>query len=156
MKKITPFLWYDNNCEEAINFYSSIFKNSKIKSIAKYPGGPMEGKVMTAVFELDGQEFMAIDAGPTFKFTEAFSLYVNCQDQAEVDELWDKFLSNGGTASQCGWLKDKWGLSWQIIPKRLGELLSDPDKEKANRVMQAMLKMIKIDVVELEKAHEGK
>ena len=154
MQKITPFLWFDNQAEEAVNFYVSVFKNSSIKSIARYPGGPMEGKVMTAQFILDGQEFMAIDAGPVFKFTEAISLYVNCETQEEVDEYWKKFLDAGGQESQCGWLKDKYGLSWQIIPSVLGKLMSDPDREKANRVMQAMLGMKKIVVADLQKAYD--
>ncbi|CAN5144753.1 VOC family protein [soil metagenome] len=155
-QKITPFLWFNNNAEEAINFYTSLFKNSKIKSIARYgdeiPG--MKGKVLTAVFELDGQEFMAIDGGPQFKFTEAISLMVDCTTQEEVDELWAKF-TDGGEESQCGWLKDKYGLSWQIIPRSLGEMLSDKDPAKSGRVMQAMLKMKKIDTQKLKDAYEG-
>ncbi len=156
-QKITPFLWFNNNAEEAINFYTSLFKNSKIISINRYgdevPG--MKGKVLTAIFELNGQEFMAIDGGPQFKFTEAISMFVDCEDQEEVDKLWNK-LTGGGEESQCGWLKDKFGLSWQIIPKDLGNLLSDPDAGKAHRVMMAMLKMHKIDVAKLKEAYEQK
>jgi predicted 3-demethylubiquinone-9 3-methyltransferase (glyoxalase superfamily) len=157
MQKITTFLWFNNQTEEAVNFYVSIFKNSKIVSIARYgdevPG--MKGKVLTAVFELDGQQFMALDGGPVFTFTEAISLYVSCETQEEVDELWSKLTANGGQESQCGWLKDKYGLSWQIIPKVLGEMLSDTDPAKAGRVMHAMLQMKKIDVPTLKKAYEG-
>ena len=158
MKKITPFLWFDNQAEEAMNFYTSIFKNSKIISIKRYPNevpeGPtkgMEGKVLTGVFELDGQQFMALDGGPIFKFNESVSFYVDCQDQAEVDHYWDK-LSAVPDSEQCGWLKDKYGVSWQVIPKALNELMSDPDPAKAGRVVQAMLKMKKIIIADLEKA----
>jgi predicted 3-demethylubiquinone-9 3-methyltransferase (glyoxalase superfamily) len=154
MQKITPFLWFDGKAEEAVNFYVSLFKNSKVVSIARYgdetPG--MQGKVLTAVFQLDGQEFMALDGGPEFKFTEAISFYVHCKTQTEVDDLWEK-LTEGGEEVQCGWLKDKYGLSWQIIPSILGELLQDPDPEKAGRVMQAMLKMTKIDSDVLMRAY---
>ncbi|HVI60625.1 MAG TPA: VOC family protein [Candidatus Saccharimonadales bacterium] len=161
MQKITPFLWFDKNAEEAMEFYTSIFKDSKIVSIKRYPEGytegPMKGmggKVLTGVFELEGQRFMALDGGPIFKFNEAISLQVDCQTQEEVDELWGK-LSAVPESEQCGWLKDKYGLSWQIIPKQLGELISDPDPEKSGRVLRAMLKMKKIDIAELEKAHRG-
>jgi predicted 3-demethylubiquinone-9 3-methyltransferase (glyoxalase superfamily) len=162
MQKITPFLWFDNQAEEAMNFYTSIFKDSKIISIKRYPDGPleepmkgMEGKVLTGVFELQGQRFMALDGGPTFKFTEAVSFYIECENQEEVDYFWEK-LSEGGdqNAQQCGWLKDKFGLSWQVIPKALSKLMHDPDKEKSNRVLQAMLQMKKIDIAGLEKAAE--
>lgn len=160
MQKITPFLWFDNNAEEAMNFYISIFKNSKIVSIKRYPEGATEGpmkgmggKVLTGVFELEGQQFMALDGGPIFKFNEAISLVVDCKTQEEVDELWSK-LSAVPEAEQCGWLKDKYGLSWQIIPKVLGELISDPDPKKANRVTQAMLKMKKIDIAKLQQAYD--
>ncbi len=154
-QKITPFLWFDGQAEEAVNFYVSIFKNSKILSIAKYPDSVpgMGGKVLTAIFELDGQQFMALDGGPMYKFTEAISLYVDCETQEEVDALWSK-LSADPNAEQCGWLKDKYGLSWQIIPRALGELMSDKDQAKAQRVMQAMLKMKKIDIAALKKAYE--
>lgn len=158
MQKITPFLWFDDQAEEAINFYVSIFKNSKVVSITRYGDevpGP-KGKVMTATFQLDGQEFMALNGGPQFKFTEAISFFVNCETQEEVDELWGKLTSDGGEESMCGWLKDKYGLSWQIIPTALGEMLGDKDPEKAGRVMQAMLKMQKIDIKTLEQAYDGK
>ena len=148
MKKITPFLWFDYQAEDAMNFYISIFKNSQILDVSRAP----DGKLFTASFQLDGQEFMALNAGPLFPFTEAISLYVNCENQAEVDELWDK-LSAGGEESQCGWLKDKFGLSWQIIPAILPKLLGDPDPQKAKRAMDAMLQMHKIDIAALEKAY---
>lgn len=167
MQKITPFLWFDKNCEEAINFYVDVFNNSphktadsKIISIQRYEKGlevpgadEMEGKIITAIFELNGQRFMALDGGPIFKFTEATSFYVECQDQEEVDYFWEK-LSAVPESEQCGWCKDKFGLSWQIIPKRLDELASDPDKEKAHRVINAMLQMHKIDIKALEEAAE--
>jgi predicted 3-demethylubiquinone-9 3-methyltransferase (glyoxalase superfamily) len=153
--KITPFLWFNDQAEEAMNFYTAIFKNSKISSVSRYgEGGPgPQGSVMTATFELDGQEFMALNGGPLFTFTEAISFFVNCESQAEVDELWEK-LTEGGEESQCGWLKDKYGLSWQIVPSVLGELLNDPDAEKAGRVMNAMLQMKKIDIAGLKAAYE--
>jgi len=154
MKKITPFLWFDHQAEEAMNFYVSIFKNSKVVSVNRSGDGPEgKGKVNTATFELDGQEFMALNAGPLFKFTEAISFFVNCETQAEVDELWKK-LSAGGEEGRCGWLKDKFGLSWQIIPKALSELLGDPDPVKSKRVLEAMLQMNKIDIAGLKRAHE--
>jgi predicted 3-demethylubiquinone-9 3-methyltransferase (glyoxalase superfamily) len=155
MQKITPFLWFDNNAEEAINFYVSTFNNSKIISESRYPEGApgLAGQLMTATFQLEGQQFMALNGGPIFKFTEAISLFVSCKSQAEVDALWDK-LSAGGEKGQCGWLKDKFGLSWQIIPNALGELMGDPDPAKAGRVMQAMLKMTKIEVAELQRAYD--
>ena len=155
MQKITPFLWFDDNAEEAINFYASVFKNSKIVDMSRYPAngpGPA-GKLMTANFQLEGQQFMALNGGPLYKFTEAISLFVDCQTQAEVDELWEK-LSAGGEKGQCGWLKDKFGLSWQIVPRALGELLGDPDPAKAQRVMQAMLQMTKLDIKGLQQAAE--
>lgn len=157
MQKITPFLWFDGNAEEAMNFYTSIFKNSKILSIRRYgEAGPgPKGSVMTGTFQIEGQEFMALNGGPHFKFTPAISFFVNCETQAEVDELWDK-LCAGGETMQCGWLKDKFGVSWQIIPKALGELLDDKDPQKSQRVMKAMMKMIKIDVEGLKRAYEGK
>jgi predicted 3-demethylubiquinone-9 3-methyltransferase (glyoxalase superfamily) len=163
MQKVTPCLWFDKNAEEAMNFYVSVFPNSKIVSIQRYPDGPleapikgMEGKVITGIFELYGQSYMCLDGGPLFKFSEAISFVIECEDQAEVDELWNKLTADGGKESQCGWLKDKFGLSWQITPKKLGQLLSDPDKAKSNRVLQAMLKMQKIIVADLEAAAEGK
>jgi predicted 3-demethylubiquinone-9 3-methyltransferase (glyoxalase superfamily) len=160
MQKITPFLWFDRNCEEALNFYTSVFKNSKIVSIKRYPDGPLEepmkgfeGKVLTAVFELEGQRFMALDGGPIFKPTEATSFYIECKDQEEVDYYWNKLIEGGDPKSQvCGWLKDKYGFSWQIIPIQLPQLLTDPDKAKADRVLKAMLQMKKIVIADLEKA----
>ena len=156
MAKITPFLWFNDNAEEAMNFYVSIFKNSKVLGISRYgEGAPRPaGMVMTATFELDGQEFVALNGGPEFKFTEATSFYVNCATQEEVDWYWDRLTSEGGEESQCGWLKDKFGLSWQIVPTALGELLGDPDPLKAQRVMQAMLQMKKIDIAGLQRAHD--
>jgi len=155
MHKITPFLWFDDKAEEAMNFYVSIFKNSKTGTISRYgEGAPVpKGTVMTASFQLDGQDFMALNGGPLFKFTEAISFYVNCETQEEVDELWEK-LSAGGQPGRCGWLKDKYGVSWQIIPKDLGELMHAKDAEKAKRVIQAMLKMNKLDIAGLKKAYE--
>jgi len=156
MKKITPFLWFNNNLEEAMNFYISIFKNSKILEVNRYgKGGPQpEGTVFVARFELDGQEFFAVNGGPNLVFTEAISFYIDCMSQEEVDELWDK-LSEGGEKGQCGWLKDKYGLSWQIIPSALGELMGNKDAVKANRVREALLQMSKIDIKGLEKAYKG-
>ncbi len=150
MQRITPFLWFDGNAEEAMKFYVSIFKNSKIVSTMAGP----DGKVFTGTFQLEGQQFMALNGGPQFKFTEAISLFVNCETQAEVDELWNK-LTAGGAESQCGWLKDKFGLSWQIIPSALGRLLGDKDRAKASRAMQAMLQMKKIDIAKLQQAFDG-
>ena len=146
MQSITPFLWFDNQAEEAVNLYMSLFDNSKIINVARYgDAGPgPAGQVMSMTFQLDGQEFMALNGGPHFKFTEAISLFVNCETQEKVDRLWAK-LTEGGEESQCGWLKDKYGLSWQIVPTILGELLQDEDPTKAQRVMQAMLQMRKID-----------
>ena len=157
MQKITTFLWFDNNAEEAMNFYVSVFKNSKVLRVARYgDAGPgPKGTVMTANFQLDGQEFVALNGGPHFKFTEAISFVVNCETQQEVDEFWKK-LSEGGEESRCGWLKDKYGLSWQIVPTILPELLQDKDPEKAKRVMEAMLKMNKIDIKKLKQAYEQK
>ena len=151
MTKITPFLWFDTEAEEAMNFYISVFKNSKAGNVSRGP----DGKAFTVTFELDGQEFMGLNAGPQFKFNEAISMFVNCEDQAEVDELWAKLTADGGEESMCGWLKDKYGLSWQIIPKQLGELMGDPDPVKAQRVTQAMLQMRKIDVAGLQRAYDG-
>ncbi len=155
MQKITPFLWFDNQAEEAMNFYVSIFKNSKIITVARYgDAGPgPKGSVMTAVFDLNGQQFIALNAGPRFKFTEAISFVVNCDTQEEVDEFWEK-LSEGGEIQMCGWLKDKYGLSWQIVPTILGKLMQDKDAKKANRVMNAMLQMKKIDIKTLKQAYE--
>jgi predicted 3-demethylubiquinone-9 3-methyltransferase (glyoxalase superfamily) len=157
MQKITPFLWFDDKAEEAMTFYTSIFKNSKVVSVSRYgDAGPgPKGSVMSATFELEGQRFMALNGGPLFSFTPAISFFVNCQTQAEVDDLWEK-LSAGGKEDRCGWLKDKYGLSWQIIPSDLGEMLQDKDPEKSKRVMQAMLQMSKIDIEGLRRAHAGK
>ncbi len=154
MQKITPFLWFNNNAEDAAKFYTSIFKNSKIKAVARYgDAGPgPKSSVMTASFLLEGQEFTALNGGPVFSFTPAISFVVNCRTQTEVDSLWEK-LSAGGEKSVCGWLKDKYGVSWQIVPTILGKLLADRDPVKSNRVMQAMLKMTKINIVALKKAY---
>jgi predicted 3-demethylubiquinone-9 3-methyltransferase (glyoxalase superfamily) len=153
MQKITTFLWFNDNAEEAANFYCGIFKNSKILSMARFgEAGPgPKGSVMAVTFQLEGQQFMALNGGPLFSFTPAISFFVNCQDQAEVDELWEK-LSAGGEESRCGWLKDKFGLSWQIIPTALSELLGHKDPEKAKRAMQVMLQMGKIDIAKLQRA----
>jgi predicted 3-demethylubiquinone-9 3-methyltransferase (glyoxalase superfamily) len=155
MQKITPFLWFDSKAEDAMNFYVSVFKNSKVVRVSRYGEavpGP-KGTVMSATFELEGQQFYALNGGPQFTFTPAISLFVNCETQQEVDELWDK-LSEGGKKERCGWLKDKYGLSWQIIPSALGKLLGDKDPAKANRVMMAMLQMDKIDIGRLQQAYE--
>ena len=156
MQKITPFLWFDGKAEEAMNFYTSIFKNSKVGKVSRYgeTGPGPKGTVMVATFELDGQEFLALNGGPQFTFSPAVSFVVNCVTQEEVDEFWNK-LSAGGQALQCGWLKDKFGVSWQIVPTALGQLLSDPDPTKSNRVMQAMLQMAKIDIEKLKRAYSG-
>ena len=153
-QKITPFLWFDNQAEEAMNFYTSIFKNSKIKTVMRYgEAGPgPKGSVLGGTFQLEGQDFMALNGGPLFTFTPAISLFVNCETQEEVDELWEKLLA-GGEKSRCGWLKDKYGLSWQIIPTALGEMLQDKDPAKSQRVMKAMLQMDKIDIKTLKQAY---
>ena len=153
MQKITPFLWFDGNAEEAANFYISIFKNSKMGKISRYgDAGPgPKGSVMSVTFQLEGQEFFALNGGPQFKFTPAISLFVNCETQQEVDDLWQK-LSAGGRTDRCGWLQDKFGLSWQIIPTVLGQLLGDKDPQRAKRAMQAMLQMTKIDINKLQQA----
>ena len=150
MKKITPFLWFDTQAEEAMNFYVSVFKNAKVNNVSRGP----DGKAFIVAFELDGQEFMALNAGPHHKFNEAISMYVDCQDQAEVDYFWNKLTADGGEESMCGWLKDKYGLSWQIVPKQLGELMGNPDPAKSQRVTDAMLKMQKIIVSDLQKAYD--
>jgi predicted 3-demethylubiquinone-9 3-methyltransferase (glyoxalase superfamily) len=156
MQKITPFLWFNDQAEEAMNFYVSIFKNSGAGKITRYgEAGPgPKGTVMSATFQLEGQEFFALNGGPQFPFTPAISFFVDCKTQEEVDELWEK-LSAGGKTNRCGWLQDKYGLSWQIIPSVLTELLRDKDPEKSKRVMQAMLQMSKIDVAGLKRAYEG-
>jgi len=160
-QKITPFLWFDTQAEDAVNFYVSIFRNSKIRSIARYDeeaaraSGRPKGSVMTVAFELNGQEFVALNGGPLFKFTEAISFVVNCETQEEVDHFWEK-LSAGGQEVQCGWLKDRFGVSWHVVPTVLVEMLQDKDPLKARRVMGAMLKMKKIDVEALKRAYEGR
>ena len=157
MQKIHPFLWFDTQAEEAMNFYCSIFKNSKVGNVQRYgEAGPgPKGSVMVCSFELEGQQFTALNGGPHLKFSEAISFVVDCKSQEEVDELWSKLTAGGGQPSQCGWLKDRFGLSWQIVPTVLVELLSDPDPATSKRVMEAMLKMTKIDIATLKKAAQG-
>ena len=154
MKKITPFLWFDDNAEEAVEFYTSIFKNSKVGSLNRYgeagPGKP--GTVMTVTFELEGQEFVALNGGPHFKFNEAVSFVINCETQEEIDMFWERLSEGSNDKGQCGWLKDKFGLSWQIVPPNIGELLQSNDPEKATRIMQALMKMTKIDIKALRDA----
>jgi predicted 3-demethylubiquinone-9 3-methyltransferase (glyoxalase superfamily) len=150
MQKITPFLWYDGNAEEAMNFYISVFKNAKLTSTSPGP----DGKLFTGSFEIEGQQFMVINGGPMFKFTEAISLFVNCEKQEEVDELWNKLTADGGAESRCGWLKDKYGLSWQIIPSALGKLMYGSNPVKAKNVMMAMMQMKKIDIAALQEAYD--
>ncbi|MDB5282624.1 MAG: 3-demethylubiquinone-9 3-methyltransferase [Bacteroidota bacterium] len=154
MQKITPFLWYDGNAEEAINFYTSIFKDSKIVSLTRYgDAGPgPKGSVMTGIFEIEGQQFYALNGGPMFKFTEAISFFVNCETQEEIDNFWEKLSADGGSKGQCGWLKDKFGLSWQIVPSVLGKLLQGGDAAKSGRVMKAMMQMHKLIIADLENA----
>jgi predicted 3-demethylubiquinone-9 3-methyltransferase (glyoxalase superfamily) len=156
-QKIKTYLWFDNNAEEAMNFYVSIFKNSKVLDVMRYSdAGPgPKGAVMLVTFQLEGQEFIALNGGPQFKFTEAISLLVDCKSQEEVDTLWEKLTADGGAPSACGWLKDKFGLSWQITPTVLIEMLKDPDPEKAKRVMEAMLQMSKIDIGKLKEAYNA-
>lgn len=156
MQKITPFLWFDGRAEEAANFYTSIFKNSKVQSVSRYgDAGPgPKGSVMLATFLLDGQEFTALNGGPQFTFSPAISFFVRCETQAEVDELWEK-LSEGGIKRNCGWLQDKFGVSWQIVPTILSKLLGDKDAEKSRRVMKAMLQMNKLEIEPLQRAYEG-
>lgn len=157
MQKITPFLWFDDKAEEAVKFYVSVFRNSRIGGVARYGGagakvsGRPAGSVMTVAFQLDGQDFVALNGGPHFKFTEAISLVVNCETQAEVDELWEK-LSAAGEKGRCGWLKDRYGMSWQVVPTLVGKLVQDPDAGKSEKVMQAILKMNKLDIEALERA----
>ncbi|MES2952308.1 MAG: VOC family protein [Pseudomonadota bacterium] len=155
--KVTPFLWYDTQAEAAANFYVSLFPNSRVQEVARWSeGSPYpKGSAMSATFELDGRQFVAFNGGPHFKFTEVFSMFVSCEDQAEVDRYWNALIADGGAPSQCGWLKDKFGLSWQIVPKALGRLLSDPDAGRSKRAMQAMMKMTKLDVAVLEQAATG-
>ena len=160
MQKITPFLWFDNNAEEAVEFYTSIFKNSKGENVSHYEeqgaevSGRPKGSVMTVPFQINGQDFVALNGGPMYKFSEAISFMVNCETQKEIDYFWGK-LSEGGQEVQCGWLKDKFGLSWQIVPTALGKLFSSPDPIKTNRVMAAMLKMKKLIIADLQKAYDG-
>ncbi len=157
MQKITPFLWFNDKAEEAANFYVSIFKNSKIVTVTRYgvAGPGPKGSAMSVVFQLEGQEFFALNGGPMFKFSPAISLFVNCATQQEVDELWQK-LSEGGKTNRCGWLDDKYGLTWQIIPTALGKMLQDKDAAKSQRVMKAMLQMDKIDMKRLQEAYDQK
>jgi predicted 3-demethylubiquinone-9 3-methyltransferase (glyoxalase superfamily) len=156
MQKITPFLWFDGNAEEAMNFYVSVFKNSRVVSVTRYgAAGPgPKGTVMSATFELEGQPFYALNGGPLFSFTPAISFFVNCETQEEIDDLWAK-LSKGGEAQRCGWIRDRFGLSWQIVPGVLGKMLGDKSAEKAQRVMTAMLQMDKIDISGLRQAYEA-
>jgi predicted 3-demethylubiquinone-9 3-methyltransferase (glyoxalase superfamily) len=156
MQKIVPFLWFNDQAEEAVKYYTSIFKNSKIGSISRYgeEGPGPKGTVMMVTFQLEGQEFMALNGGPVFTFSPAISLFVNCETQEEVDKLWDK-LSEGGEKGQCGWLKDKYGISWQIVPTAFGQMMRDKDPKKRKNVMQAMLKMKKLDIKALKDAYEG-
>jgi len=157
MQKITPFLWFDNNAEEAMNFYTSVFKNSKIGSVSRHDDARTgsKGTVLVGTISLEGQEFMLLNGGPNFKFTPAISLLVNCEAQDEVDYYWDKLISGGGKPSRCGWLEDKFGLSWQIVPAALSKLMSSGSAEQWNRVMQALLKMEKLIIADLQKAYDG-
>jgi predicted 3-demethylubiquinone-9 3-methyltransferase (glyoxalase superfamily) len=150
MPTITPFLWFDTQAEEAMNYYGSIFQHSKVISVNR-----AQGKVMSVQFELEGQKFMALNAGPVFKFNEAISFFVGCETQQEIDELWGKLTADGGAPSRCGWLKDKFGLSWQIVPNTLGRMLGDKDAEKSTRVMNAMMQMEKLDLKRLQQAYDG-
>jgi len=150
MPTMTPFLWFDNQAEEAMNLYASIFSRSKVLSVSR-----AQGRVMAVQFELEGQKFMALNGGPHYQFNEAISLFVGCETQQEIDEYWGKLTADGGAPGQCGWLKDKFGLSWQIVPNALGRMLSDPDPAKSGRVMQAMLQMKKLDLAQLQKAYDG-
>ena len=151
MPRITPFLWFDSQAEEAMNLYASIFKRSKVIAVNR-----AQGKVMSVKFELEGQEFMALNGGPMFKFNEAISLFVGCETQEEIDELWAKLTADGGSPSQCGWLKDRFGLSWQIVPTALTRMLSGTDAAKSGRVMHAMLQMTRLDLKRLQEAYDGK
>src|SRR5437879_13884815 len=157
MQKITPFLWFDNQAEEAANFYVSVFKNSKVLSVVRYAdtGPGPKGSVMVAEFELQGQKFVGLNGGPLFKFTEAVSFAINCETQEEVDYFWEKLTADGGQESMCGWLKDKYGLSWQVVPTDLPQLMQSGDAKKSERVMQAILQMKKFDIAKLKEAYEG-
>ncbi|HMJ70463.1 MAG TPA: VOC family protein [Cyclobacteriaceae bacterium] len=157
MQKIKTYLWFDTNAEEAVNFYLSVFKDGKVNHVQRWgKGQPQEGKVLIIEFTLFGQQYIALNGGPQFKFTEAISLFVTCETQPEVDEYWSKLTADGGEESMCGWLKDKFGLSWQIVPKQMMQMLSDKDKEKSGRAMQAMMKMRKIDVNKIQEAFDGR
>lgn len=158
MPKISPFLWFNDQAEEAANFYCSVFKNSRVLHISRYgDAGPgPKGSAMVVDFELDGQRFLALNGGPQYKFSEAISFSVECETQQELDEFWNKLTASGGQPGPCGWLKDKYGLSWQVNPTILGRMLSDPDPEKSKRVMEAMMKMKKIVIADLQKAYEGR
>lgn len=161
MQKIAPCLWFDTQAEEAANFYVSLFKNSKVLKVTRYPGvgqeitGKAEGSILTVEFELDGQHYTALNGGPQFKFSEAFSLQVYCESQEEIDEYWTKFTADGGQESQCGWLKDKYGMSWQIVPTAIEKLMDDPNKSKVNAVMAALLKMKKLVIADLQAAYDA-
>ena len=155
MQKVTTFLWYENQAEEAAKLYTSLIPDSRIVDVTRHENAGPSGTVTLVTFELGGQQFIAMNAGPEFKFTEAISLMVSCESQAEVDRLWSALTADGGEESMCGWLKDRYGLSWQIVPTRLGELMGDADMEKSQRVMQAMLQMRKLDIEALEAAHAG-
>ena len=154
---VTPFIWFDDQAEAAVRFYVSLFRNSRIVDVARWgPGAPFpQGSVMSATFELDGRPYIAFNGGPHFRLTEAFSMFVSCEDQAEVDRYWNALIADGGSPGQCAWLKDRFGLSWQVVPKALARLLGDPDAARAGRAMQAMRQMTKIDVAELERAAAG-
>ncbi len=156
MQKISPFLWFNDNAEEAVNFYCGIFPDSRIVDVMHYgEAGPgQNGSVMGITFQLEGQEFMALNGGPVFTFTPAISLFVKCETQAEVDTYWNRFVDGGGEAQQCGWIKDRFGLSWQIVPTALGKMLQDEDPAKSKRVMEAMMKMVKLDIAALKAAYE--
>lgn len=158
MQKISPFLWFDGKAEEAANFYVAIFKNSKIVSVMHYgEAGPgPKGSVMGVTFQLDGQEFMAINGGPQFTFSPAISFFVKCETQAEIDHFWEKLLAGGGKTQQCGWLTDRYGVTWQIVPTVLGQLLQSKDAEKSARAMRAMMQMVKLDIAALQKAYDGR
>jgi len=156
MQKITTFLWFDTQAEEAMNHYISVFKNSKVRSVTRWPEGhPQQGQVLVASFELAGVTFQALNGGPQYKFTEAISLSIDCKTQAEVDHFWVRLTEGGGEPGPCGWLKDKFGVSWQVVPEQLPRLLQDPDRARAGRVMDAMVKMGKIDIAKIEEAAKG-
>lgn len=156
MQKITPCLWFNGKVEEALNFYTSVFESARVKDVSYYgEGGPMAGEILTATFDIEGQEFMILNGGPNFEFNESISFTVNCNDQEEIDYYWDNLTADGGKESVCGWLKDKYGLSWQIAPTIINEMLTDKDPEKSKRVMDAVMKMKKLDIAELQAAYHG-